>query len=148
MKHVEERILACLEGRLPKEQAETVRAHCRDCPHCAEAWARTETAWAALAACPAPPAPAPAWPGVRARLRLPERRTRGFAFGAAATAAIGLAIGLLLSAGTATQAPPAGDAATAVELLAEGTLWWEGRETTLDVLYLAAGANGDDGGVQ
>jgi anti-sigma factor RsiW len=136
MKHVRDKIQACLDGELTPAEAAAVRAHCESCDACGRIWHESEAVWRAVAEAPPPPLNRSLWPGVQTRLapRSPWPRL-AFAGGAVAVALVGLLGGLwfggALGDGARSTAMPS--------LLEEGVLLVEGAEPTFDLLYLAAG---------
>jgi anti-sigma factor RsiW len=138
MKHVTDRVQACLDGELSPEEAARVREHCASCPACDRAWHEAEALWLLVDTAEAPRLDRSLWPGLRARLhRRPTRRAR-LVFGAAAAAAtvVGLLLGFQLGGVGVDGAAGNG----APSLLDQGSLLLEGADLTLDQLYLAAGA--------
>jgi anti-sigma factor RsiW len=138
MKHVTDRIQACLDGELPPEEVARVREHCAGCSACDRAWREAEALWRLVDAAEVPQLERSLWPGLRARLhRRPARRARlVFSAAAAAATVAGLLLGFEL--GGVGVGGAAGNGAPS--FLDQGSLLVEDAELTLDQVYLAAGA--------
>ena len=75
--HPTDELTALLDGALPADRAEAVRAHLSGCATCRAEKARLAGAAALLAALPAPPAPSPFFAArLEARLRAEPERPR------------------------------------------------------------------------
>ncbi len=140
--HVEEKILPCLDGELSPAEAEAVRAHCRTCEACGQAYADMEALVGRLDADRDTAACTPLWPLISERLasrREPIFRLR-FSLAAGAAALAGLFAGILLD--TSPSPSPTWQQETWTEV---GTLLTEQPNTTLDSIYLSAIENGENG---
>jgi anti-sigma factor RsiW len=139
MKHVLDRIQACLDGELEPIAAAAVREHCDRCPACGRVWRELEAVWAVIASAPEPSPSRPVWPAVRARLTAPVSRWWRLSYvgGAVAATAAGLLLGLWFGHPATAQ----DSRGPQVDLLAISALLEDGGERTLDGLYLAAGAS-------
>jgi anti-sigma factor RsiW len=175
MKHVLDRIQACVDGALPPSQVREVRSHCARCPTCQEALRRAQQTWEALADGQAPPLTQSLWPAIDRRLaRQPGARSKsrpGMPSGSpvrplarllplgwvsrlmppvggsqrlvtAGAAVLVLVVGLVL--GLQLGAVPKAGYAAEPTLLQEGSLLAEGSALTLDQVYLAAAADGEE----
>lgn len=134
--HVLEKIRACLDGELSVAEAEAVRAHCRECPQCAQAWEEL-AAFADLLPGDVTEVPSSSlWPAVHARLHPRSSWFSGarFAVSASAAAAVGLLLGVLLGGVPGLERTEAAESSfTSLE-----SVWTEDWEPTLADVYLAA----------
>jgi anti-sigma factor RsiW len=142
--HVLSNIQACADGELAREEEAQVRAHCGSCASCGAALAELEAFYSVLESDEDRRLLHPVWPRVLERIerrRSPFARVP-FAVSASAAAAAGLLIGLLLGASGGIGAAEPGNGLQGDWSEIGSTL--TGAGTTLDDLYLADGASGEE----
>jgi len=140
--HVEHLVRAALDGELPAEELERVRAHCRACPHCRGVWAQMRALCEMLTPDDVGSTPS-LWPAVAAEVA--RRRAQGgrpfgfsFAMGAAAAAAAGLLLGIWAGPAAWRASSSQTTEQTEAAWTEMGSLVTGEGATTLDVIYLAA----------
>lgn len=104
--HVLDRIHACLDGELPKEEEAGVRAHCRNCADCGRAWTEAEDLVRLLEEDRDPGPLRPFWPEVGRRLERRRSASGAVRVGAPLAVAAGLLLGLFFPVGDGGTGSP------------------------------------------
>ncbi len=139
MKHLNDLIPAYLDGRLDTAGCAAVRAHCDQCPACANALAESEAVWRMLDSVRVPEPSRLVWAGVAAASsdrRDPAWRRLVFATVSAAALAAGVLVGSQQYAPRVVEASDYADEILSGSLLGGDSVWT--LDSALEYILTAA----------
>lgn len=130
--HVDDRIVAYLDGELPDAEIARVSAHVEACERCARLLRETRTAAQMIESDEATPPLTAMWPAVESRL---GRRLPVFDLPFATATAAALAVGVML--GVLTFERQVQEIATVAEIATAADVWSIENELLLSDIYLS-----------